>query len=227
FFSIWDTRVKDYAEYARVNTADDTWTKEEKDGVPVSREPECPVVGVSWSEATAFCVWLTEKETAERRLPKGMRYRLPTDEEWSRAAGLAKEDGVTPREKNGNGSGNYPWGVGFPPTKGKAGNYADAAFHGTFPNEKNWIEGYSDGYATTSPVGSFAPNQYGLFDMSGNVWQWCEDPLEPGSAERVLRGASWNNCDPIGLLSSSRYHGARGYRSINYGFRCVLGASER
>ena len=160
-------------------------------------------------------------------LLKGMRYRLPTDEEWSRAVGLPDEDGATPKERSGNSNGNHPWGTGFPPSKGKVGNYADEAFHEKFPNEKNWIEGYSDGYATTSPVGSFPPNAYGLFDMGGNVWQWCDDLFEPGGTEYVLRGASWNNHDVTGLLSSSRYHGARGYYSINYGFRCVLGRDGR
>jgi len=226
-FCRWDTRVSDYAAYARLNTTDGAWATQEKDGVPVSRGADYPVVGVSWNDATAFCVWLTQKEIAEGKLPKGMRYRLPTDEEWSRAVKLAKEDGATPKEKNGNSDGTYPWGLRFPPSTGKAGNYADAAWHAKFPKGGNWIEGYSDGFATTSPVGSFAPNEYGLCDMGGNVWQWCDDALEPGSSERVLRGASWNNYDSVGLLSSSRYHSARGYRSSNYGFRCVLDMTAR
>ena len=226
-FCRWDTRVRDFAEYARVNIVDGAWMRQEKEGVLVSRELEYPAVGVSWNDATAFCVWLTTKENLAGRLPGGMRYRLPTDEEWSRAAGLAQEDGATPKAKGGNSGLEFPWGREFPPAKGKLGNYADAAFHGKFPNEKNWIEGYTDDYATTSPVGSFPPNEYGLYDMGGNVWQWCEDLLEPGSTERVLRGSSWNNYDRVGLLLSSRYHGARDYRSLNYGFRCVIGVSAR
>ena len=60
---------------------DDWWTKVEKDGVPVGRESSHPVVSVTWDEAEAFCQWLTEKEIAEGKLPKGMKYRLPTDAE--------------------------------------------------------------------------------------------------------------------------------------------------
>ena len=60
-----------------------------------------------------------------------------------------------------------------------------------------------------------APIQYGLYDMGGNVWQWCEDLMEPGDAQHVLRGGSWNNHDSNGLLSSIRYRGARDYRSLN------------
>jgi serine/threonine protein kinase len=90
-FSIWDTRVVDYAAYARANKVADDWTKAERDGEQVSREPEYPVVGVNWGDANAFCQWLTEKESADGKLPKGFRYRLPTDEEWSIAVGLAKE----------------------------------------------------------------------------------------------------------------------------------------
>jgi formylglycine-generating enzyme required for sulfatase activity len=224
-FCRWDTRVKDYAAYARVSKVDDAWTKQQKDGVPVSREPEYPVVGVSWDDANAFCQWLTEKESAEGKLSKGIMYRLPTDEEWSRAAGLAKEDGATPKERSGKNSVDYPWGIGFPPPKANVGNYADAAFHEKFSKEP-WMEGYSDGYATTSPVGSFAPNEYGLCDMGGNVWQWCEDLFEPGSADRVLRGASWTNNDRLYLLRSYRNRYPAGSRNWGVGgFRCVLASA--
>jgi formylglycine-generating enzyme required for sulfatase activity/tRNA A-37 threonylcarbamoyl transferase component Bud32 len=223
-FCRWDTRVKDYAAYARTNKVDDSWTKQEKDGVPISREPDYPVVDVTWDDANAFCQWLTEKERAEGRLPKGMKYRLPTDEEWSRAVGLAKEDGATPKERNGKDQVDFPWGLGFPPPKANVGNYADTAFHEKFPKEPKeyWIEGYTDGYATTSPVGSFPANEYGLYDMGGNVWQWCEDLFEPGSAARVSRGGSWGNRDRYHLLSSCREHYELSFRNYHFGFRCVL-----
>jgi len=85
-----------------------------------------------------------------------MRYRLPMDLEWSRAVGLAKEDGATPKERDGTNGVDFPWGIDYPPTKAKVGNYADTVYHEKFPKDR-WIEGYTDGYATTSPVGSFAP----------------------------------------------------------------------
>ena len=155
----------------------------------MSREPEYPVVGLSWDDANAFCKWLTEKESAGGKLPKGMKYRLPTDEEWSRAVGLAKEDGATPKDRDGKNQMDFPWGIGFPPSRAKVGNYADSAFHEKFPNDPS-IEGYTDGYPTTAPVGSFASNEDGIYDLGGNVWEWCEDLFEPGGTERAVRGAS-------------------------------------
>jgi len=225
-FCIWDTRVQDYAAYAGVKNVDDTWKKANRDGVPVSREPDDPVVGVNWEEANSFCQWLTEKETAEGKLPKGMTYRLPTDEEWSRAVGLAKEDGDTPKERNGKDQTHFPWGTEFPPAKTNVANYADTAFHEKFPKSA-WIEGYSDGYATTSPVGSFPANKHGLYDMGGNVWQWCEDQYEPGQAARVERGAPWTHFRRGNILSSFRNHSEPGTRSPDLGFRCVIGGSAR
>ena len=119
--------MQDYAAYARVNKVHDAWTKCHADGVAVSREPEYPVVGVSWEDAQSFCQWLTEKETAEGKLSGGAKYRLPSDEEWSRAVGLPPERGTTPAERNGKNSVDFPWGVGFRPPKDKVGNFADSA----------------------------------------------------------------------------------------------------
>jgi len=133
-----------------------------------------------------------------------MRYRLPTDEEWSFAVGLPPEEGATPAEKNGKDSVSFPWGKDYPP-KATSGNYADSAWHEKFPKE-SWIEGYADGYATTSPVGSFSANAFGLYDMGGNVWQWCEDWFDASQRLRVLRGASWIYDDPSYLRSSFRWH---------------------
>jgi hypothetical protein len=115
-------------QYAGAKKVDDSWTKQERDGVPVGRELNHPVVGVSWEDAQGFCQWLTEKESAEGKLPKGWKYRLPSDEEWSWAVGLPPELGATPAEKSGKNSVDFPWGKDWPPTK-KVGNYADETFH--------------------------------------------------------------------------------------------------
>ncbi len=114
---------------------------------------------------------------------------------------LPPELGAIPAEKHQNNNVDYPWGKEWPPTR-KVGNYADEAYHAKFPVKKNekenrmdndkWIEGYNDGYATTSPVGNFPANAYGLYDMGGNVWQWCEDWFDKDQKDRVLRGASWD-----------------------------------
>jgi formylglycine-generating enzyme required for sulfatase activity len=187
--------------------------------VPAGRELNHPVVGVSWEDAQAFCQWLTEKEIAEGKLPKGLKYRLPSDEEWSWAVGMPPELVTTPAEKAGKNSVDFPWGKDYPPTK-KVGNYADETFHGKFPKDATdkkkdqpWIEGYTDGYATTSPVGSFPANAYGLYDMGGNVWQWCEDWFDASHKDRVLRGASW--CPrprPSVVVESPSLHARRSQR---------------
>ena len=220
-FCRWETRVKDYAVFAKEMKVDDSRTKQDKDDVPVSTGAEHPVVGVNWVEAKAFCKWLTEKERADGKLPAGMIYRLPSDEEWSRAVGLAKEEGATPKERHRKNDTDYPWGTGFPPPRANVGNYADTAFHLQFPKDK-WIADYSDGFATTAPVGSFDANQYGIFDLGGNVWEWCEDLFETGGTDRVGRGASWVNFFKTSPLSSSRMHEAAERRQRDIGFRVVL-----
>jgi formylglycine-generating enzyme required for sulfatase activity len=233
-----ETRVKDYTVYAKANSVDAAWEATNKDGVPASREPEHPVASVNWTDANGFCEWLTKKESAEEKLPKGMKYRLPTDEEWSRAVGLQFESGATPAQRSGKNSVDFPWGTGFPPLKTKAGNYADEAYHGKFPNRKagdeddpeaakdpkvkNWIEGYTDGFATSAPVGSFAPNDYGIYDLGGNVWEWCEDWYDASQKDRVLRGAAWSYSGRANLLSSYRGLNTSTSRRSSYGFRCVL-----
>jgi formylglycine-generating enzyme required for sulfatase activity len=79
-----------------------------------------------------------------------------------------------------------------------------------------------DRYENTSPVGSFKPNQFGLYDMGGNVWQWCENEYSPGSGTRVLRGASWRDRLSANLMSSYRYNCTPDSRSDTFGFRVVL-----
>ncbi|MEP6671733.1 MAG: bifunctional serine/threonine-protein kinase/formylglycine-generating enzyme family protein [Chthoniobacter sp.] len=220
-FCRWPTRVKDYAAYARTTKIDEAWTSQQKDGIPAGRELEHPVVAVTWEEAQAFCQWLTEKETAAGQLPEGAKYRLPTDEEWSHAVGLAAETGATPAEKSGKNVVDYPWGIGFPPARAKVGNYADSAWHEAFPKEP-WMENYTDGYPTTSPVDSFPANAVGLCDIGGNVWQWCEDWYDSLQKDRVLRGGSWSVGSRTYLLSSYRMHDLPASRHSYYGFRCVL-----
>ncbi len=238
-FCIWLTRVQDFAAFVKATGHDatkamvsihadglkqgvDTW---ERPGF--TQGPTHPVCGVSWEDAQAFCRWLTKKERVEGRLMVSQEYRLPTDAEWSVAVGLGSEMGDTSKAKDGKIKDVYPWGTQWPPPKG-AGNYGGEESKVDVPADWAVISGYHDGYPRTSPVGSFAANQFGLFDMSGNLWQWCEDLYEPEKPFRVLRGGSWGNFGPRGLLSSFRINGPPGCRDGSVGFRCVLvdGASS-
>lgn len=125
-----------------------------------------------------------------------------------------------------DGTMKYPWGAQWPPPKG-AGNYG--------PGLK------VDDFVHGSPVGSFKPNQYGLYDMGGNVWQWCEDiykeemnagiskdraamikDASAGSEQHVQRGSSWDDEETENLLCSIRNCAPPKYRMLNVGFRVVL-----
>ncbi|PZR75292.1 MAG: hypothetical protein DLM52_08020, partial [Chthoniobacterales bacterium] len=147
---------------------------------------------------------------------------LPTDAEWSAAVGLANETGATPEARDGAIRNEYPWGRQWPPPSSGAGNYADKSARrrgGTV------IENYADNFAQTSPAGSFRPNALGIYDLGGNVWEWCEDGYKGGGSGRdwgVLRGGSWATSSRTELQSSYRNVVDRAERDVIYGFRCVL-----
>jgi formylglycine-generating enzyme required for sulfatase activity len=167
-----------------------------------------PVEQVSWIDATNYCARLTAQERSAGRLPAGWAYRLPTEAEWEYAA----RAGTTTR-----------FSYGDDPGYTQLGNYA-------------WYVANSGN--TTHPVGQKQPNPWGLYDMHGNVWEWCldwygtypggslTDPVGPGSGSyRVLRGGSWSN---VGLYcrSASRFYFTPGFRDIVIGFRAVLAAGQ-
>jgi formylglycine-generating enzyme required for sulfatase activity len=223
-FAIYETRVKDFNAFAgtKPQLEGTNWNHAFYHGVtPVSAGPDYPVVNVSWNDAVAFCAWLTDAERKAGTIPANEFYRLPTDEEWSFAVGIGdRETGATPREKSGRLLDVYPWGDEFPPPSG-AGNFADQAAFNYFTNWPH-IEGYDDGFVTTSPAASFRPNQFGIYDLAGNALEWCADYYDDSPKQRVLRGGAWNNCGPRSLLSSYREHVAPGRFSVVTGFRCVL-----
>jgi len=243
-FSVWDTRVQDFEVFAKSTGFDprsgmSSFGKEGSKYIGAtwkepgfSQGPTHPVVGVSWNDAEEFCKWLTKRERSAGDLPQDREYRLPTDVEWSAAVGLQYEVlGATPEEKSGKVE-LYPWDIpqkrdkGWPPPAG-AGNYAgEEVRNGDWPSNMACIEGYNDGYPRTSPVGSFPANQFGLYDMGGNVWQWCQDWYNLEQQSRVWRGASWQSFHPDVLLASYRRGVPPGTRTSFAGFRCVVAAES-
>ena len=252
-FGVWETRVKDFRAFVKATGYDAiketangmaAYTLEkEGEGVTMKQEggswedprfpvghgqdENHPVVCASYLDAEAFCEWLTKKEREGGKLPVGWRYRLPTDGEWSVACG--------PEE--------YPWGAKFPPKNGD-GNYSGVeAMVGPLEGFSNEFvkAGRNDEWARTAPVGSFVANRYGLYDMGGNVWEWCSSWYvstmndaetlaaypglkddRGGKTARVVRGGSWNSNARVGLRSVDRRNGDPRLRYGSYGFRVVL-----
>ncbi len=179
-----------------------------------------PVANVTWSDAVQYCNWLSKKEgrTPAYRQQFGQwapvypftdGYRLPTEAEWVWAIRYGEQP--LPRK--------FPWGKNWPPLKG-SGNYADSSARELAPT---LIPKYDDGFASTSPVGSFSANSIGLFDGGGNVAEWVNDwytVATPGITEpdvdpvgpergtsRVIRGSSWRHGGVTELRLSYRDYG--------------------
>ncbi len=178
--------------------------------------PTHPVEMVSWGEAVEFCKKLSEVGEEKRA---GRVYRLPTEAEWEYACrGGAKEYAVfhygnSLSSTQANFNGNYPYG---------------GADKGPYVGKPK-------------PVGSYKPNAFGLYDMHGNVWEWCQDrhdrdycksssikdPQGPEKGEaRVLRGGSWHSYGRS-CRCADRGSYAPGGRNNYIGFRVVCAAAAR
>jgi hypothetical protein len=234
-FSIWESRVRDFAEFVKA-TGHDTGNEMRvviggSGGVRSGynwrnpgfvQGPTHPVVGVNWDDTQTFCRWLTEKERREGRLKSDQRYRLPRDLEWSCAAGLENETGNTPRERHLCVKGKFFWGTQWPPPKG-AGNFAgEEVRDADWGTNDPFIAGYHDGYPRTAPVGSFAPNRQGLYDLEGNVAEWCEDLFDNIGTARTSRWGTWHIAKPDFLNLSARAGLPPTTRAAATGFRVVL-----
>ena len=220
-FCIHEVRYKDYAAFAlEARGIDGQWKNQSAlDYTPTDRAEDHPVFYVCWSHAKIFCDWLSEKE--------GKRYRLPTDREWSIAAGVGDAEkwgpDTTPATVSKN-TRDYSWGDSWPPRKG-AGNFGDESMKSKFPDRNEWLKGYDDGFPTTAPVMSFDPNEFGLYDMGGNVQEWCEDWLTDRQDRRVLRGSSWGSFQRGEFLASTLSSHIPLARHFNRGFRIVMDLS--
>jgi formylglycine-generating enzyme required for sulfatase activity len=191
-------------------------------GNPISPDLNRPVEQLSWVDATNYCGQLTGREQAAGRLPAGWVYRLPTESEWEYAC----RAGTTTAFSFGS------------------------AIHGGMANfDDHWEYDASIGdiYVSnptvpwlprTTTVGSYQPNAWGLYDMHGNVWEWCRDwydsyptgsvtdPPGPTSGSyRVFRGGSWLNLGR-NCRSAQRNYWNASYLDYSLGFRVVLAPGQ-
>jgi formylglycine-generating enzyme required for sulfatase activity len=184
-----------------------------------------PVVGVTWEQAKAFCNWRTKLHNdylAGRREATLQDYRLPTEVEWEYAA------------RGDHQSSMYPWGGYY--TRKKDGDFL-ANFK---PLRGNYVE---DGGMATMKVGSYDANDFGLYDMSGNVAEWTGDAFDeaayqymndfnpkfeynarpgdqPAMKRKVIRGGSWKDISAF-LQVSTRSFEYQDTTKSYIGFRCV------
>src|SRR5262249_48311621 len=172
-----------------------------------------PISSVSWPDATNYCWILTQRELAAGRIPAGSQYRLPTEAEWECAA----RAGTSTRF-----------------------SYGDDPYYTSLTNHAWYI--LNAGF-TVHPVGQKLPNPWGLYDMEGNVWEWCQDWLGdlPGGAVtdlqgppsnpitvKVIRGGSYDFAEPD-CRSARRFsfgvHPA--LTDTDLGFRVVLDSAPQ
>ncbi len=173
-----------------------------------------PMESVSWFNATNYCRRLSLREKAAGHLPPGYWFRLPTEAEWEYACRAGKISayafGSSLSSTKANFNGNHPYGGAL------KGPNVDA----------------------TTPVGSYPPNAWGLYDMHGNVWEWCldwygpypggevTDPKGPATGfKRVVRGGNWFLMGRY-CRSADRMYDFPGSKDASLGFRVVLAQVE-
>ena len=163
-----------------------------------------PAVRLGWVEAKSFCIWLNH--ICSNSLPAKYEFRLPTEKEWEIFARCGDER-------------VYPWGDEWPPAYG---NYSDEAARSTFLNWQG-VPGYRDGYAASSEVRMSGKNDWGLFGVGGNAWEWCEDWYGEERRYRVRRGGGWSFDGQRALRVDYRGFDRPADRYATVGFRVVAG----
>jgi formylglycine-generating enzyme required for sulfatase activity len=186
-----------------------------------------PVEQVSWDDAVSFCKKFTEQERVAGRLPSEYEYRLPTEAEWEFAA------------RGGNASKGYKYSGGD--------NLDSVAWYyensgNSRISESSWkIETLKSNSCQTHEVGTKSANESGIYDMSGNVWEWCHDwymygeyagknkadpaRVAPGSG-RVVRGGSWEDT-ACGCLVTIRRSSSPSRSGDDIGFRVAIALSPK
>ena len=196
YMSRYETRVQDFEHF--VDAGGRALPKP-----AFEQGPNHPIVNVSWEDAQRFCLWLTGHERRAGTIGSNQSYRLPSESEWMQAVGL-------------DVAGEADWM-----------QMRRLVFPGERRGHRQWIWKFfrcaaSESFVNTAPVGSFPPNADGFYDMSGNVWEWCEDAFEGVADIRVLKGGSWRMREPSRLALNRRIGNACGLRLPTYGFRVVL-----
>ena len=209
-------------------------------------EADQPVSSVTWDQAAEYLNWLSqkdnlppayEKEDGKKDgkmvaiVPITTGYRLPTEAEWAFVARYegGKNADMKPMK--------YPWGSKLNPPK-KSGNYADSNAPSFLPIT---LRDYTDGYSVVAPVGKFPGNAVGIYDLGGNVSEWCHDRYEMHSSSQtkvlsdpagpatgkyhVVRGASWRHGSISELRLSYRDYTDKFRNDI--GFRIARYAEEQ
>lgn len=205
---IHETRRLDYEAFEReVPGVDETWKQPTIFGKALPNYENHPVCMVDWEDATAFCKWLSRKEGQNRR------YRLPSEREWRLAVAqeVKNPETISNTQLAELLKNQYPWGKNPPE---QSGNYRDT----------------KDGFDTTAPVMSFLPNHLGIYDLGGNVWEWCGN-TEKGDV--TMHGCGFMNFS-VYRRSETKQKGGVGFRRPPdndvtgrvVGFRVVLEISD-
>ena len=175
---------------------------------PSATGPDQPMCFVNWQDALNFCETLTQKEQSAGLIPTSVRYTLPTEAQWEYACRAGTQTAFH---------------------TGKTINSHQANFYGLRPYQGGKSGPYRE---MTTPVGSLTPNAWGLFDMHGNLYEWCldwyeevprakTDPQGPSSGDgRLIRGGAWDR-QASSCRSAYRYSRDPVRRAHNIGFRII------